>query len=113
MDRSDGLGKLGGTAIGKVISGYRRNDYVPQTQSSDCLHNMVGLLRVGSPGLAMLHRTEGAIASANITQYHECGCTFGKAFCPVGTTSTFTDGVQLQVTGELCRPVQYHRLKNA
>jgi hypothetical protein len=41
MDRSDGLGELGGTAIGKVISGYRRNDYIPQTQSIDCLHNMV------------------------------------------------------------------------
>jgi hypothetical protein len=112
-DRSDGLGELEGTAVGKVVSGHGRNDYIPQTQSIHRLHNMVGLLRVGSLGLAMLHRTKGAIAIANTTQYHERGCAFGKAFCPIGTTGTFTDGVQLQVTGELCRPVEYRRLKSA
>jgi hypothetical protein len=113
MDRSDGLGEPGGTAIGKVISGHRRNNYVPQTQFGYCLHNMVGLLRVGSLGLAPLHRTEGAIAGTDIAQYHERGCTFGKAFRPVGTTSTFTNGVQLQVTAELRRLVQCRRLKSA
>jgi hypothetical protein len=93
MDCCDGVGKLRRTPIGKVISGYRSDNYIPQTQSIDCLHNVVWLLGVHSPGLSILHRTEGAIASTNITQYHEGSCILGKAFCPVRTTGTFTNGM--------------------
>jgi len=49
----------------------------------------------------MHYGTKGAISSANIAQYHKSGSTFGKTFWTVGTTGTFANSMQLEVTGEL------------
>jgi len=92
---SNGLGKLHGPFVGKVIARYRSDDDVLESQFLGYLGDVAGLMGIDLNTTTNFDGTEATTARACVAQNHESRGLLAPTLWKVWTPGTFADGVQV------------------
>jgi hypothetical protein len=112
MKNLNGLRKLGGASISKVIPGDRGYDNISQVQFFCRFKNMLRFVLIHRNRNPLLNGTEDTPSGADISQNQE-SCRFsGKTFSGIGTLGTLANGVQVQPIQETFHGMNDFRVWN-
>ena len=84
-----------------------------QIQMAHGFRYVTRFIDVERPRLSLTHRTEAAVARADITCEHECCGTVRPTFKDIGATCFLADGVKIQTFDQLQNVILIGRIAQA
>jgi len=110
VDGEDGVGEVGGPAIGQVVPVHAGEHDEAQVERRHPLGGFPGLLGIQGPGLAALDAAEAAGAGADLPHEEEGGRSLGEAVGAIGATGLLADRVEMRVAQALLHAAQVTEL---